>query len=179
MPNRFFITGLPRSRTAWMAAFMSAGNSFCLHEPRNWTSVWQGNGAGVHAGISDSGLGFQLENIIDTYAPRILIIDRPIAEVEASLAALNTGLPRTNFCEILHKSLSKFNTGEKNIMRVPYHLLSDMRTVQKVFWHLTPFEPFDEGRFLKMKDQNIQVDVRAAVNFPATHYKIPSEVRAV
>lgn len=58
-------------------------------------------------------------------------------------------------------------------MRVPYHSLSDMRVMQKVFWHLTPGEPFDEGRFLAMKDVNIQVDVRHHLNFPATHYVMP------
>ena len=178
MPKRFFITGLPRSRTAWMASFMTSGNAVCLHEPRNWAAMWNHDGA-QHVGIADSGLGFQLQNIIDTYEPQVLIIDRPKDEVEASLAALNTGLPRTNFVEILHKALSKFNSGEKNILRVPYHLLSDMRTMQKIFWHLTPGEAFDEGRFMSMKDLNIQADVRAAINFPATHYCIPKEVRAL
>jgi len=188
MPNRFFITGLPRSRTAWMASFMTAGKAVCLHEPRNWEHLWLENayfpvngktpGKISHIGISDSGLGFQLQNIIDTYAPRVLIIDRPIDEVEASLAALKTGLPRTNFCEILHKSLAGFNSGEKGILRVPYHLLSDMRTMQKIFWHLTPGEAFDEGRFLMMKDINIQADVRTAVNYLATHYSIPRTVIA-
>ena len=170
--HRFFITGLPRSRTAWMAAFMTAGNAVCLHEPRNWKAMWESDGA-KFVGISDSGLGFQMQSIIDAYEPRILIIDRPIEEVEASLAALNTGLPRTNFCEILHKNLSKFNTGESNILRVPYHLLNDELTMQKIFWHLTPGECFDEGRFRAMRDVNIQADIQAALNYPATHYLTP------
>ena len=58
MPKRFFITGLPRSRTAWMAAFMTSGNAVCLHEPRNWAAMWNHDGA-QHVGISDSGLGFR------------------------------------------------------------------------------------------------------------------------
>jgi hypothetical protein len=175
MTNRFFITGLPRSRTAWLAAFMTSGNAICLHEPRHWRDMWAHDGA-RHVGISDSGLGFQLKAIINEFAPRILIVDRPIEEVEASLAALRIGIPRTNFCEILHKSLSGFNSGESNILRVPYHLLSDMRTMQKIFWHLTPGEAFDEGRFLAMKDHNIQIDIQHAVNYPSHHYAIPQEV---
>ena len=31
----FFITGLPRSRTAWFASFMSSGDVFCYHEALN------------------------------------------------------------------------------------------------------------------------------------------------
>lgn len=32
MKNVFFITGLPRSRTAWLANFFTHGNSFCWHD---------------------------------------------------------------------------------------------------------------------------------------------------
>lgn len=30
--NQFFITGLPRSRTAWMANFITYGNTHCFHD---------------------------------------------------------------------------------------------------------------------------------------------------
>lgn len=30
--NHFFITGLPRSRTAWFSNFLTFGNSFCWHD---------------------------------------------------------------------------------------------------------------------------------------------------
>ena len=30
--SKFFITGLPRSRTAWLASFFTGNNSFCYHE---------------------------------------------------------------------------------------------------------------------------------------------------
>ena len=33
MPRLFFVTGLPRSRTAWMSVFLTHGPSICLHEP--------------------------------------------------------------------------------------------------------------------------------------------------
>lgn len=32
MKTPFFITGLPRSRTAWMSAFLSNGDVVCRHE---------------------------------------------------------------------------------------------------------------------------------------------------
>lgn len=157
---------------------MSHGKAICLHEPPAWEKLWTEDSNKNFVGISDSGLGFQLKNIINTYSPKVLIIDRPIEEVEASLEALKTGLPRTNFCEILHKSLAEFQTGG-DIMRVPYHSLNELRTMQKIFWHLTPGEPFDEGRFLHMKDINIQVSIQNAVNFPATHYVLPKEIQGV
>ena len=30
--SNFFITGLPRSRTAWFSTFFTGNNSFCYHE---------------------------------------------------------------------------------------------------------------------------------------------------
>lgn len=35
MNDKFFITGLPRSRTAWFSAFMTASGYMCLHEGLN------------------------------------------------------------------------------------------------------------------------------------------------
>ena len=32
MKNIFFITGLPRSRTAWLANWFTYGHTFCFHE---------------------------------------------------------------------------------------------------------------------------------------------------
>lgn len=75
MPKHFLITGLPRSRTAWLAAFMSAGNCVCLHEPRNWESVFASDGP-KFVGISDSGLGFQLGRIMQDYDMPVLIVER-------------------------------------------------------------------------------------------------------
>lgn len=171
MPKHFLITGLPRSRTAWMAAFMSYGSTVCLHEPRNWESVFDSDGP-KFVGISDSGLGFQLDRILYEYACPALIIDRPLADVEASLKALDTGLPKTNFCELLKNKLSEFPASTQ-VMRVPYAALNDMRVMQKIFFHLTPGEPFDEGRFHSMKDMNIQCDVVEKYRNPSLHYKIP------
>lgn len=176
MSSRFFITGLPRSRTAWMSAFMSVGNSACEHEPRKWREWWADNGVKSHIGIADSGLGFQLPSILKEYAPRTLIIDRPPEEVQVSLDRLCIGVPRTNFVEILHKAL-EYVPASSLVMRVPYHMLNDLRTMQKCFWHLVPGEPFDEGRYREMCKQNIQADLDDAMSFPATHYEIIKHVK--
>jgi len=38
--KHFFITGLPRSRTAWWANLMSTGEAFCTHEPGLTIDEW-------------------------------------------------------------------------------------------------------------------------------------------
>lgn len=73
IPRPWFVTGLPRSRTAWFA--MVAGG---LHEPRIMPSPWTG-------GVCDSGLGLYLPGILESVKPRTLIIERPMEEVMKSL----------------------------------------------------------------------------------------------
>ena len=69
----FFITGLPRSRTAWLANFFTTQTAFCFHDrcKDGWTAAWveqslkmvaQGFVPGspparyTHVGDADSGL---------------------------------------------------------------------------------------------------------------------------
>lgn len=94
MSRPFFITGLPRSRTAWFSVAMRGRKSFCLHEPTahaqsfdELKAMWSDD-RWEHMGVSDSCLGFQLGRIMQDVAPRTLIIERPIDEVIASLSNL-------------------------------------------------------------------------------------------
>lgn len=55
----FFITGLPRTRTAWMAQYMSWNGVLCLHEPTAGAATIedaQAKFCGIPRGASDSGL---------------------------------------------------------------------------------------------------------------------------
>lgn len=82
----FFITGLPRSRTAWLAVVATTGAAICHHEPRSGDfasarDLWA-SGDGV--GISDAGLGLHLSRILAEIGPRVLIVDRDPDAVLAS-----------------------------------------------------------------------------------------------
>lgn len=148
----FFITGLPRSRTAWMAEFMGA-----VHEPTaDIKSIEDMRGVFErHSGVSDSGLGFWIEWILREIKPLTVIIERDIDDVEKSLDKLN--IPKTNYCELLKDRLMYFRN-HPLVMTVPFERLNDIRVMQKVWWHLKTGAPFDEGRFREMKDINIQCD---------------------
>ncbi len=76
----FFITGLPRSRTAWLSVV--AG---CVHEPgygdmESARRIWS-----RPVGIADAGLGMHLPAILREFQPRTLIVERPQLEVMDSL----------------------------------------------------------------------------------------------
>lgn len=157
----YLVTGLPRSRTAWMAEWLPN----CVHEPViDLDAIDDLRGVyAKHQGVSDSGLGFWLDWILREIKPRTLIIERDIAEVERSLAELCPQMPATNLCQLLRAELDK-HKAHPLVMVVPFHALSHPITMRKVWWHLTGnHNPFDEGRYDRMNKMNIQVDPERAI----------------
>ena len=163
----YLITGLPRSRTAWMAAAATIeGRSLCHHEPLRWldrwddlfTVIWNGRTPLEYLGVSDHGYGFFLPEIMDRRAPRTLIIERPIHEVEESLRGI--GLDGGNFCSLLAKSLAYQHP---RIRRVAYADLENTGIVCNLLEWLMPGLPIDRGRIERMQGENIQADVQAAL----------------
>ena len=154
----FLIVGLPRSRTLWMAEFMSCFGAVCVHEPTEYMKsiddlpkVFADN-----EGVSDSGLSLWIERIFKDIAPWTVIIWRDQREVEASIERL--GIPKSNYCDLLLERLNKVRN-HPLVMNLPFECMNDMRVMQKVFWHLRPNVPFDEQRFELMKNVNIQCDI--------------------
>ena len=164
MTQYFLITGLPRSRTAWMAAACSAGGSVCLHEPcaalPRWDavfeSVWHQSEL-AFAGIADHLLGFHLPEIMERAAPRTLVIDRPAAEAKASMRRL--GYDADLFCDLLADAL-RFD--HPLVRRVAYSDLADSGAVRSCLQWLFPGEPVDRWRIERMQRVNIQGDPVAA-----------------
>ena len=161
MSGPFLITGLPRSRTAWLSVAAGNDQSICWHEPTGWLDRWQDvyrkiwwGSAERYVGISDSALGFHLPEIIRTVSPRVLIVERDIIEVEASLARL--GVPRSNYCTLLGEALAYEHP---SILRVPFHDLADSRNVVMALRHLMPEAWISLDRIESLQCMNIQTDM--------------------
>ena len=161
MSAPYLITGLPRSRTAWLSVAATNDHSICFHEPTAWLDRWQDVfdkvwGAHWHryVGISDSALGFHLPQIIERCAPRVLIVERDIQEVEASLRDL--GLAGTNYCVLLSEAL-KYE--HPSILRVPFQSLRDSRIVAQALRHLMPDAWLSAERIEQLQRMNIQTDM--------------------
>lgn len=164
--RRFFITGLPRSRTAWLAVLCSGDTTICLHDPIGQMSaledldiLWQ-PGSYQYKGIADPGLGFFASKILERYAPRTLVIERPIKDVENAIAAM--GLPRTNYCDLLGAELAKVRN-HPLVMRVPFASLDSKRVVSKIFWHLMPGMTFHEERYDLLAKMRIETSLPQAL----------------
>lgn len=159
----FFITGLPRSRTAWMSVFTTTGDSICYHEPitkiheiEDLKGIFSSDYY-KYVGVSDSGLGFHLKWILENIKAPTVIIDRDIDECNSELEKLSKGrLPKTNFCELLHKELVSFKD-HPLVMWVPFKEMKKKSIMGKVFCHLMPDVTFDELRFEELDKLNIQV----------------------
>jgi hypothetical protein len=168
----FLVTGLPRSRTAWMSVLTTTAHSLCLHEPsaafkdieelRGFYDCDYPN----FIGASDSGLGFFLPWILENIRPHTLIIERDPQEVTESLCQL--GLPRTNYAYLLQEAIEPFRH-HPLCLWVRFDRLDDRRTIEKVFWHLMPGVPFDEERWAQLARMHIQVDLRKALQHYSLH----------
>lgn len=162
--QRFLIAGTPRSRTAWLAALCNTvPGTICYHEPIAYHPTWQATARlwegknHERIGISDSGFSFHIGALIAMYRPRILIVDRPEAEVYASLAAV--GIPLCNYHKLVMDALEPWR--DHSLVRsVPFDALADNFTLHGCLWHLLPGAAIDMDKVGIFQRLNVQTDMR-------------------
>jgi len=94
--RKFFILSLPRSRTAWLANFLTYEDSFCFHEgllqtasPYHLKDLFESVGKGI-VGNADCGNIFFLNEIREIYPDAVFIyIKRDIKDVLDSLGCMS------------------------------------------------------------------------------------------
>jgi hypothetical protein len=167
----FFITGLPRSRTAWLSAVCDGvPGAACFHEPLRRFTRWEDAGQlwadhptateTKFAGISDSGLGFHAAEIIERWKPQTVIVERPIDDVLASLERI--GLPASRRAlTILQKRLASV-ADNPLVRRVDFDQLSDPDAALQALRHLMPTASIDRRRLARMSELNIQAQPERA-----------------
>lgn len=87
----FFIASLPRSRTAWLANFLTYGPSYCFHEPlaecplESYPQLLNSTGT-YFSGVADSLNCLFMEQLVDMFPKaKIVIVRREIGEVAESI----------------------------------------------------------------------------------------------
>lgn len=162
MTKPFLITGLPRSRTAWLSLAATNVRSICFHEPLSRMNEWQDVAAiwrsddYEYTGISDSFLGFHLPHILETSAPRTLIVERPIADVVPALAGI--GVPGSEYCALLSKYLDSIS-GHPLVRYVAFAHLSDIGVVAECLRWLMPGIGVDMNKLEELMKMNVQADM--------------------
>ncbi len=164
--------GLPRSRTAWLAKFLTHGEWICGHEEiRHCRSLDD-----VKAWFSQGKVGTcetaaaPYWRLLQRLAPdtRIVVVRRPVAEVVESLAAF--GFDRAEMAPLMERLDRKLAQIVKRTgaLEVTFDSLNDEATCKAVFEHCLD-EPFDRAHWLKLAGENVQCDMQALVRYCAAY----------
>lgn len=163
----FFVMGTPRSRTAWLARFLSHGDRQCLHEPSRYLRghadlVELVNRPG--AGASDSLLTFRWREVARARPDaRFVVVRRPIDEVCESLGRIGLWHPRLlRILENLNAVIDEM-IEDACVLSLPFHALARRDACAAVFEHCLGV-PMPDGHWEAWKDRNIQADPLAALN---------------
>lgn len=169
MVGRFFITGLPRSRTAWLSlACDMVHGAVCYHEPLRELSRWDDVGAiwgdpkaQGFVGVSDSGLGLHLGEILAQFGPRTLIVQRSMGEVIVSLLAAGFGVS-AGVLSILQRRLD-VHTEHPLVKVVAFRDLDQIDVVLDALEHLMPGAYVDRDRLARLMGMNVQASAHLAL----------------
>lgn len=156
MKEHFFITGLPRARTSWLANFFTYNNSHCYHEATRFCTnmedvlhTMNNHPAGV-VGNADTALLFIFEDLHHAFPnAKFILIDRDLHETIDSFLGFYHS---QNYFEIL-KWLDKLYELKNQLIRrynftiIQHEDLNEMETCKHLWEYLIPDTPFDEKRW--------------------------------
>lgn len=161
-PMNYFICSLPRSRTAWIANFLTYGTSFCFHE------VFQYLRSGVHgypellestrvpnAGVSDSANTLFIDTLVHLFPhARIVVVRRERSEVDQSMSALGFGFDYTRILDKFERELDRIaEVYESRTLVMDYRALDPTA----VWDFCVPSEPVNKQRLRMLRDFNVQI----------------------
>lgn len=172
MNQPFIVYALPRSRTAWLAEFLSYKDWQCGHEQAIFLRS-----------VDDIKRLFSLPNtgavetaaaqawrIIHHHVPNIkaVVVRRPIDDVMRSMVNIDLqgeayyDVPRLRkVMEYGNRMLDEISE-QPGVLTVDFDDLSTIQGCKAIFEHCLPYE-FDRGWWEFMVDQNIQVDVLSVI----------------
>lgn len=163
-PRPFLVVGFPRSRTAWLAAFLSYGGRTCRHEPSvSWGSIEQAYKFFDEGGCASDGmLGLHWYALAkNVEGMRFLVVQRLRQEVERSIVAQGQQ-PNPAILQDMNWAITALAFRPEIALSVRYEDIDDEEIAMKIFeWCLD--EPLDFDWFEAMKKQNIQADFNRRV----------------
>lgn len=149
----FFILGLPRSRTAWLANFLTYSGEFCYHEGIDGCSTLEEYKYKIK-GKGDSTTASYVVDLNKEFpgSPKI-IIEPEIDKTKRFLERLEV----ENIDRAINYLLDKLYKVEGPI--IPFEAIDS--NLEFIWKYLIPNKPFDEERAKQLMKFNIQVkDVR-------------------
>lgn len=161
--NTFFITGLPRSRTAWIANLFTYGPAYCFHEAPMFCE-WDINKIPEmfkhvnkpYVGNSDSSIPHFMdfhEKIFPDARYVLVTHDVKIAAKETDeIFGFDTKASLLQCQAALIEYAKRFNP-----FVIAFNDLNKIESVRALWNYCIPTEPFDELRYRMLNDFNIQL----------------------
>lgn len=168
----FVIFSLPRSRSAWLSAFLSYGGRKCGHDlaPRCASTAEFGRLlTGEYVGTAETGAVVGWRAIVKvTGCLRAVVIRRPVADVYASLGKF--GLSGQSLLDLLKErdALLDEVSAMPNVKTYSFDDLNSLESCQELFEHCLDI-PFDWEWWESLATKNIQVDVAGELRYVAEH----------
>lgn len=170
--GQFFITGFPRSRTAWLANLFTTGASLCAHEGflEGEDVLVEWLKAGSNRGNSDSSLGLHWARLMEEFpSARVAIIERKESDSFESLLSFfrrqGIAISRTL---LLHR-YDQLGAALEEVKRtpgaliLPFEALNETEGVRALWVHCLPCVPFDPERVQFLQRLNVQQELFAVM----------------
>lgn len=174
MTTPFIIYALPRSRTAWLANFLSYKEYKCHHEQ----AIFMRNMDNVKEFFSRPFIGSSEtaaapgRKLILSVVPNMkeVVILRPVNEVVDSMMNVDVGGVASYDREKLQKGMEYGDrilrkiAKDPNVLTISYADLDKQETCAAIFEHCLPYK-FDKSWWESLKDKNIQADAKAVLGY--------------
>lgn len=155
----FFVTGLPRSRSAWLANWLTTDQTLCLHDVPFDAALLS---AARRVGFAGPELVEQFGAIRQAVpqAPWLVVWRAPIDSMDSFARWAGKRLPedRTALRQLWDRRVDALlDIGRSaGAMDVAYAMLDAPKTARAIWDHLLPGVPWDGARWQQLKKLNVQ-----------------------
>lgn len=156
LKNYFFIIGLPRSRTSWLANFFTIENAFCYHEATRFChelsdlkSLMDKNKS-KYVGNSDPALLFLINEVMDLFPNcKIVIIDRDFHDCIDSYLGFFSNKSYLTIITWMEKTYTQLERVKNyyEFYTVNHDDLDNVDTCRRLWEYLLPDMEFDRARW--------------------------------
>lgn len=168
--NTFFITGQPRSRTAWLANFFTTKDSYCFHEaikrcptPQDTRALFATvqKSAGVRfIGNSDSCIPFIVDELISEFPKaKLAVIERKREDVIRSFKKTFSQVSHDDAVMIVEKTQLALDRlkGKYNPLVVGFEELESEKVMHELWSYCLPHIPFDAERWRMLDGFKVEI----------------------
>jgi hypothetical protein len=167
MKEIFLITGLPRSRTAWLSNFLTIpGQTFCYHELRRWELTVPEMADRLmrrperYVGTADSALPFYINELMEHLPQaKIIIIDRDDGIVfDSMIAAFGQEFATESgkLLDLTGEALLELKAAFRHTV-VKYNDLDKFDTCREIWNACCPLLEFDNDRWAMLDEFKVEV----------------------